>query len=142
MKGRLNMRIFDKLKKKHEINREEKAIGVVTQILKAFHSKEYGTIMSYVDESKDGDLATLFECVESTLSENGFDAIDEYGTPCNFHPQYEYSQLSLYEYNDNTGFTVDYDMTSNSELIDLTLQLEFLYTDNGLKIILLGVQPQ
>ena len=136
------MGIFDKFKKKHEINKEEKAIEVITQILKAFHSKEYGKIMNYVDEPKDDDLTTLFECVEATLSENGYGAIDEYGTPCNFHPQYEYSQLSLYEYNDNTGFTVDYDMTSNSELVDLTLQLEFSYTDNGLKINLLGIQPQ
>ena len=137
------MGLFDKFKKKkNEINKEEKAIEVVTQILKAIHSKEYGKIMDYVDESENGDLTTLFECVESTLLENGFDAIDEYGTPCNFHPQYEYSQLSLYEYDDNTGFTVDYDMTSNSELVDLTLQLEFLYTDSGLKTIFLGIDPQ
>lgn len=136
------MGLFDKFKKKNEINKEEKAIEVITKILEAFHSKEYEKIMNYVDESKEGDLASLFECVESTLSENNFGTIDEYGTPCNFHPQYEYSQLSLYEYNDNTGFTVDYDMTSNSELVYLTLQLKFLYTDNGLKIIFLGIEPQ
>lgn len=136
------MGIFDKFKKKNEINKEEKAIEVITQILKAFHSKEYGKIINYVDESKEDDLTSLFECVESTLSENGFGAIDEYGTLCNFHPQYKYSQLSLYEYDDNTGFAVDYDMTSNSELVDLTLQLKFLYTNNGLKTIFSGLEPQ
>lgn len=57
-------------------------------------------------------------------------------------PKYEYSQLSVYEYADHSGFTVDYEMTSNSELVDLTLQLKFLYTNSGFHIILLNVEPQ
>ena len=69
-------------------------------------------------------------------------SIDEYGVPCNFHPKYEYSQLSVYEYADHSGFTVDYEMTLNSELVDLTLQLKFLYTNSGFHIILLNVEPQ
>ena len=76
------------------------------------------------------------------MLKNGFNAIDEYGVPCNFHPNYEYSQLSVYEYADLSGFTVDYEMTSNSELVDLTLQLKFLYTNSGFHIILLNVEPQ
>lgn len=136
------MGIFDKLKRKNEINTRDKAIEVITQILKAFHSKEYEKIVDYIDSSKEDDLKSLFEFVETTLSDNGFDCIDEYGTPCNFHPQYEYSQLSIYEYDNKTGFAVDYDMTSDSELVDLTLQLEFLYVDDGLKIRFLGIEPQ
>ncbi len=136
------MGLFDKIKKKNKLNKEEKAIEVITQILKVFHKKEYEKLTNFVDASKEDNIASLFECIEATLADNGFDAIDEYGVPCNFHPQYEYSQLSLYEYDNHSGFSVDYDMTSNSELADLTLQLEFLYTDNGLKTVFIGVEPQ
>ena len=136
------MGLFDKFKKRQKINKEEKAIEVIKPILKVFHSKEYEKVMDYVDESKENDLANLFKYIEATLKDNGFDSIDEYGVPCNFHPQYEYSQLSIYDYNDNSGFAVDYQMTSNSELLGLTLQLKFLYVNGGLKVIFLGIDPQ
>lgn len=135
------MSLFDKLKKNNKSNKE-KVIEVITNILAAFHKKEYSKVMEYVDESEIDDLPSLFECIDETLKENGFNAIDEYGVPCNFHPKYEYSQLSVYEYADHSGFTVDYEMTSNSELVDLTLQLKFLYTNSGFHIILLNVEPQ
>lgn len=135
------MGFFDKFKKNNKRNKE-KAIEVITNILAAFHKKEYAKVLEYVDESAIDDLPSLFECIDETLKENGFDAIDEYGVPCNFHPKYEYSQLSIYEYDDHSGFTADYEMTSNSELVDLTLQLKFLYTNSGFHIILLNVEPQ
>ena len=135
------MSFFDKFKKNNTSNKE-KAIEVITNILAAFHKKEYSKVMEYVDESEIDDLPSLFECIDETLKENGFNTIDEYGVPCNFHPKYEYSQLSVYEYADHSGFTVDYEMTSNSELVDLTLQLKFLYTNSGFHIILLNVEPQ
>ena len=31
-------------------------------------------------------------------------------------------QLEIYDYDDQTGFAVDYDLTSNSELVDMVLQ--------------------
>lgn len=135
------MSLFDKFKKNNTSNKE-KAIEVITNILAAFHKKEYFKVLEYVDESEIDDLPSLFECIDETLKENGFNAIDEYGVLCNFHPKYEYSQLSFYEYADHSGFTVDYEMTSNSELVDLTLQLKFLYTNSGFHIILLNVEPQ
>ncbi len=43
--------------------------------------------------------------------------------------------VEIYDYNDHSGFAVDYEMTSNSELSkDMTLQLEFLYTKDGYKV--------
>ena len=65
----------------------------------------------------------------------------KYGVECNFHPNYEYSQLQVYEFNDQTGFVVEYAMTSDSELVDLTLQLEFLYNNDGYKITSVDVDP-
>ena len=133
--------LLNNFKKKDEINEEEKIIEVITKILKAIHLKKYEEIMDCVDKSEVDDLNEMFECVEKTLEYNGFGSIDEYGAACNFHPQYEYSQLSIYEYDNHSGFAVDYQMTSDSELVDLTLQLEFLYTKSGLKTVFVGIDP-
>ena len=133
--------LLNNFKKKDEINEEEKIIEVITKILKAIRLKKYEEIMDCVDKSEVDDLSDLFECVEKSLEYNGFGSIDEYGAACNFRPQYEYSQLSIYEYDNNSGFAVDYQMTSDSELVDLTLQLEFLYTKSGLKTVFVGIDP-
>ena len=128
------MELLDKYKK-------EKVIDVITNILKAIHLKKYEDIMNYVDESVIDDLNEFFGYVEKTLELNDFDTIDEYGVECNFHPPYEYSQLEIYDYDDQTGFAVDYDLTSNSELVDMRLQVEFLYTYNGYTVRFLDVDP-
>lgn len=113
--------------------KREKVIEVITNILKDIHLK------NYVDESEIDDLNEFFGYVEKTLELNDYDTIDEYGVACNFHPPYEYSQLEIYDYNDHSGFAVDYEMTSNSELVDMTLQLEFLYTKDGYKVRFLNI---
>ena len=126
------MELLDKYKK-------EKVIDVITNILKAIHLKKYEDIMNYVDESEIDDLNEFFGYVEKTLELNDFDTIDEYGVECNFHPPYEYSQLEIYDYDNQTGFAVDYDLTSNSELVYMLLQVEFLYSDNGYTVRFLNV---
>ena len=133
--------LLNKFKKKDESDEAEKIIEVITKILKAIHLKKYEEIIDYVDESEVDDLNEMFECVEKSLEYNGFGSIDEYGAACNFYPQYEYSQLYIYEYDNNSGFAVDYQMTSDSELVDLTLQLEFLYTKSGFKTVFVGIDP-
>lgn len=135
------MSIFERFRKK-PVSNEEKAIEVITEILAVFHKKEYMKILEYVNESEIDDLPSMFECIDATLKENGFDAIDEYGVPCNFHPAYEYSQLSIYEYDDHSGFSADYDMTSDSELVDLTLQLKFKYIRQGVHVVFANIDPQ
>ena len=126
------MELLEKYKK-------EKVIDVITNILKAIHLKKYEDIMNYVDESEIDDLNEFFGYVEKTLELNDFDTIDEYGVECNFHPPYEYSQLEIYDYDNQTGFAVDYDLTSNSELVYMMLQVEFLYSDNGYTVRFLNV---
>ena len=126
------MELLDKYKK-------EKVIDVITNILKAIHLKKYEDIMNYVDESEIDDLNEFFYYIEKSLELNDFDTIDEYGVECHFNPPYEYSQLEIYDYNDHSGFAVDYEMTSNSELVDMTLQLEFLYTKDGYKVRFLNI---
>ncbi|PKU51555.1 MULTISPECIES: hypothetical protein [Lysinibacillus] len=118
------------------------ALTVITNILKVMHNKEYENILNYVDECEVDDIGELFYYVQETLNLNGFDSFDEYGAPCNFHPKYKYSQINFYEFNDNSGFAVDYALTSNSKLADMCLQMEFLYTDDGLKSVFITVDPQ
>lgn len=127
-----------------EEHHKEQAIGIIKNILHAIHEKRYGDIITYVDETETKDIDELFEFVQGTLELNDFDAIDEYGVPCNFHPEYEYSQLNFYEYNNLSGFEVEYAMTSDSELIDMVLQLKFLYTDDvdRIKSTFITVDPQ
>ena len=116
----------------------EAAIEVLKNILTAMHEKRYGDISKYVDEFRYDNNEAVFELVEDRAS----DAVDGYGAPCNFDPPYEYSQLNIYMSDDGSGFKLDYDLTTGSELMDLSLQLEFLYTDKGLKSIFITVDPQ
>ena len=135
------MGIFDDFKYKEKCQNEEKVIEVLKKILRAIHLNNYRDIMDCVDGSEVDDVRELLEYIDDSLQLNDFDKIDEYGVECNFHPNYEYSQLQVYEFNDQTGFVVEYQMTSDSELVDLTLQLEFLYNEDGYKITSIDVDP-
>ena len=135
------MGIFDDLEYKENYQNEEKVIEVLKKILSAIRLNNYSEIMDCVDGSEVDDVRELLEYIDDSLQLNDFDKIDEYGVECNFHPNYEYSQLQVYESNDQTGFAVEYQMTSDSELVDLTLQLEFLYNEDGFKLTSIDVDP-
>ena len=135
------MGIFDDFEYKENYQNEEKVIEVLKKILRAIHLNNYSEIMDCVDGSEVDDVRELLEYIDDSLQLNDFDKIDEYGVECNFHPNYEYSQLQVYESNDQTGFAVEYQMTSDSELVDLTLQLEFLYNEDGFKLTSIDVDP-
>ena len=119
------------LSTKRTTKMKKKVIEVLQKILRAIHLNNYRDIMDCLDGSEVDDVRELLEYIDDSLQLNNFDKIDEYGVECNFHPNYEYSQLQVYEFNDQTGFAVEYQMTSDSELVDLTLQLEFLYNEDG-----------
>ena len=135
------MGIFDDFEYKENYQNEEKVFEVLKKILRAIRLNNYSEIMDCVDGSEIDDVRELLEYIDDSLQLNDFDKIDEYGVECNFHPNYEYSQLQVYEFNDQTGFAVEYQMTSDSELVDLTLQLEFLYNENDYKITSINVDP-
>ena len=93
-----------------------------------------------MDEMEWDDAEVIRECIQGTLDMNGFDAFDEYGVPCNFHPRYEYHhEVEFYERPD--GFDAEYDLTSGGEMVDLRLQLNFLYLKDGLKRIFHTIDP-
>lgn len=121
---------------------KKKIIEVLKNILLALHEKRYNQVINYVDESKIEDLEDfLSKYIQGTLDVNNYGSIDEYGVECNFHPRYEYAQISIYKYN-NKDFILEYDLTSDGELIDLVLQLDFIHTKDGLKCIFENIDPQ
>lgn len=146
------MGLFDKIKgakgaPAEAIGFDEKgkqiAINTLTEILRAFHEKKFANVLSCVDKSEVDDLEDyLTDFMQGTLEINDFDAIDEYGAECNFKPKYEYSQLDMDEYSDKSGFYLEYEMTSGGDLVDMTLQLKFIYNGNNLKRIFENVEPQ
>ena len=135
------MGIFDDFEYREKRQNEKKVIEVLKKILRAIHLNNYSDIMDCVDGSEVDDVRELLKYIDDSLQLNYFNKIDEYGVECNFHPNYEYSQLQVYEFNDQTGFAVEYQMTSDSELVDLTLQLEFLYQEDGYKLTSIDVDP-
>lgn len=129
-----------------EISQEHRdlAIETIKTILRLFHEKRYDEVPGAVDESEIEDLPDYLQTyIQGTLDLNGMDTFDEYGAPCNFHPQYEYRQLHFFPYRDGSGFAVDYEMTSGAELAQLVLQLRFLYQPDGsLRRVFHTVDPQ
>lgn len=81
----------------------------------------------------------IAELVDKYLELNELPYIDKYGVPCNLPPNRAYRQINGGFYNDNSGFWIDYDLTTNSELNDLTLQMSFLFKNNEIKPSLLDI---
>lgn len=99
---------------------KEIAIQTVKDILHVLHEKRYEDLPSCVDEMEWVDTEEIRECIQGTLDMNGFDAFDEYGVPCNFHPEYEYHHEVEF-YKRPEGFEAEYDLTSGGELVYLRL---------------------
>ena len=82
------------------------------------------------------------EWAEGYLKVNELSHYDKYGVLNNFQPKYDkslYDQFSVYLYNNGTGFQVDYDLTTDSEINDLTLSMEFLFFDNAVKAYIVDI---
>lgn len=115
---------------------------VVKNLLQTLHERRYEALSSCVDEMEWADTDEIGEIMDLNLEAKELDFFDEYGVPCHFHPAYEYHQMRIYEYTDNRGILVDYDMTGNGgEMADLVLQLKFQRRDSGLYSIFLCIDP-
>ena len=104
------------------------ALTVLENILESMSSDAYDEISSHVDEIEWDDINDFKQIIDTKLEG---EPVDEYGTPCNFDPDYEYSQECFFTHDDNSGFVLEYDITSNEEMADLTLILEFDYNEDG-----------
>ena len=109
---------------------------VVKNVVNCIAAKKYEDITKYAEFNENDSAELLGKFTEETLSLNELPYIDEYGVPCSFHPKWEtadrkYEQLEVYIFDDGTGFSVNYDLTTDGDLNDLTLQMEFTETENG-----------
>ena len=110
---------------------------IVKEIVDCMADGRYDLIPKYAGFQDETTTVDDFkEWAEGYLEDNELSHYDRYGVPNNFQPSYDkslYHQFSVYLYNNGTGFEVDYDLTTDSELNDLTLIMEFLFSDNGIK---------
>ena len=112
-------------------------IEILKRLLSDLHNKKYEDIVKYVETSDDLDLMDyLKNDLEETLEDYGYEAIDEYGTLIEEEDKIE--RLDIYEFNDGTGFSIDYILSADQELTDFVLQLDFVYTNkspNGIRCV-------
>ena len=107
-------------------------IEILKRLLSDLHNKKYEDIVKYVETSDDLDLMDyLKNYLEETLEDYGYEAIDEYGTLIEEEDKIE--RLDIYEFNDGTGFSIDYILSADQELTDFVLQLDFVYTNKSPK---------
>lgn len=109
---------------------ENIAEPVVRAVVNCIADRRYGDIPGY-SQLWALTPSLIEEMVEEFLALNSYPYIDRFETPCSFSPQYVYHQLSCTAYKDGSGFHVDYDLTTNGELNDLTLQMDFRFSQDN-----------
>jgi len=121
---------------KYEVGKEKiSAEKIVEQVVNAISEKNYSKIAEIVDGLDCWIISEIEECAEGFKSINDLECFDSYGIPCSFRPKYEYHQLSFYKWNDGKGMSCDYDLTTDGDLNDLTLMIDFYYEENMLRSV-------
>ncbi|MCM1506118.1 MAG: hypothetical protein NC177_03135 [Ruminococcus flavefaciens] len=114
---------------------DEKALRiaepVVKEVVDCLAEKRYDCIENYADFENGWSAGDMKEFIEGCLEVNELSHIDKYGIPCNFSPDYEYNQLSVYVSNNGKSFVTNYDLTTDSEINDFMLIMRFVVTDSG-----------
>lgn len=105
---------------------EKMAREIIKSIVDMLSQKRYEEITTIAEMDR-LTVDDVKEITDGYLELNGFTHIDCFDTECNFHPSYEYHQIEFYHYNNGGGFRVNYDLTTDKELNDLTLQMEFIF---------------
>ncbi len=109
---------------------EQVAKPIIKEIVNCIAEKRYADVEKYA-EFEDLSLSDFEELIDGFLEINELPYMDRFEVPCTFNPAYEYHQIHYIIYNDGRGFHVDYDLTTDKELNDLTLQMDFLFTESG-----------
>lgn len=108
---------------------------IVKEVVNCMADGRYDLIPNYAKFNDERITIEDFKrWAEEYLEANELSHYDKYGVPNNFQPKYDkslYQQFSVILYNNGTGFQVDYDLTTDSEINDLTLIMEFLFVENG-----------
>ncbi len=109
---------------------KEKFIGILKRILLDLHNKNYKEILTYVESPEDFDLLDFLETdIEEILEDYDYSSIDEYGVAV--EGQEDSERLQVYEFDDGSGFTIDYILSADEDMMDLVLQLDFFFIDRA-----------
>ena len=116
---------------------------IVKEVVNCMAEDRYDLIPDYAGFQDESITIDDFKgWADDYLKDNELSHYDKYGVPNNFQPNYDkslYHQFSVYLYNDGSGFEVDYDLTTDSEINDLTLIMEFLFADSGVKAYIVDI---
>lgn len=121
---------------------EQKAIEILKQVVDALAEERYDDIPKLA-ELGDGLQEPLGDFLAEVYRMWGWERIppidhwteERVTSPTN--PCYQ--QLNFFHFNNGSGFAVDYDLTSDGERNDLTLQMEFFYEGEGLRAVFLDL---
>jgi len=118
---------------------KEQAREVIEKIVNAISEGNYGIIEGLVDNMNSWTTEFIHEIIESYKEDNEI-VFDKYGTPCSFNPIYMdksvYQQEKFYYWINAEGFGYVYDFTSNGDLNDLSLLVDFHYKGNEMEVSL------
>lgn len=103
---------------------------ILKNVVDLLAEKDYQGIKKIV-ELENLTTELIAEVVDGYLELNGLSYIDKYEAACNLPKNHAYCQTNGGFYKDNSGFWIDYDLTTDSELNDLTLQMSFLFEKNN-----------
>lgn len=103
---------------------KEKAKKILEEVLDAFHEKRYKDVVSIVDEVALDGFEDALECIEEMIDPDTIDRINEEAF------------IEFYEFEDESGFSMEYQLTCCGDYIDFVLVLDFAYDEGGLKSIL------
>ncbi len=104
---------------------KEKAKKILGEVLDAFHEKRYKDVPSIVDEVALEGFEDALECIEMMIDPDTIDKMDNE------------ELMDFYEFEDGSGFSIDYQLACCGEIIDdIVLVLDFVYDDSEIKSIL------
>jgi hypothetical protein len=125
---------------KYIVGKEKEAIRDFSRdVVNAIAQGKYNLILEKVDDKKNWSAELLSEVIECFKEDNDLEQIDCYDVECTFNPKYpngiKYKQEDIFLFNDDSGFGYEYHLTTNGEPNDLTLNTEFVFENDHLKVI-------
>lgn len=105
---------------------------ILKRVVDDLHKKDYEDISKCIDTTKRADINEFFLAFEEQLDIYEYESIDDFETECENH---ELEQIEIFELEDESGFRVDYVLTSDGMETEFILQLDFFYFDSEKKEI-------
>ena len=109
---------------------QEQFISFVEHALSILAEENYTSFLMLFDSSRlaEQDLILALKYLDDSRSTVGVD------NPAQI--KRDNQRVDIYTYNDGSGYGMDYDLTTDGELNDLTIQIDFLKQKEGYFVVL------